>query len=171
LPTPYLLTDNDPDPIAMFDSPNPGVRDPNGLKALVAPIERLVGKGLFPRPINKLLIVPFEPLVEIDPVTPNEPVIWADPVKGNEATLGAQEADVAKEALVANEALVTVPDPLKDPVMPSVTISEPVIFEFPCEKNPFFIKNSFAMPFPCPRYVYYKYDGLYQINHCFKCPS
>ena len=41
----------------------------------------------FPLPLlkNKPLMVPFEPLVEIEPVTPREPVISADPVKGNAA--------------------------------------------------------------------------------------
>jgi hypothetical protein len=33
--------------------------------------------------INKLLIVPFKPDVEIEPVTPKDPVISAGPVNGN----------------------------------------------------------------------------------------
>jgi hypothetical protein len=55
------------------------------LKFVVAPIEIFV--ETFPPPLltNKPLIVPFEPLVEIEPVTPNDPVISADPVKGNAA--------------------------------------------------------------------------------------
>ena len=42
----------------------------------------------FPPPLltNKPLIVPFEPDVEIEPVTPKDPVISADPVKGNVAS-------------------------------------------------------------------------------------
>jgi hypothetical protein len=31
------------------------------------------------------------------------------------------------------------------------TESDPVISEFPCERKPFFIMNSFAMSFPYPR--------------------
>ena len=56
------------------------------LKFVVAPIEIFV--ETFPPPLltNKPLIVPFEPDVEIEPVTPNDPVISADPVKGNDAT-------------------------------------------------------------------------------------
>ena len=55
------------------------------LKFVVAPIEMFV--ETFPLPLlkNKPLMVPFEPLVEIEPVTPNDPVIKADPVKGNAA--------------------------------------------------------------------------------------
>ena len=55
------------------------------LKFVVAPIEMFV--GTFPPPVlkNKPLIVPFEPDVEIEPVTPKDPVISADPVKGNAA--------------------------------------------------------------------------------------
>jgi len=53
------------------------------LKFVVAPIEMFV--ETFPPPLlkNKPLMVPFEPLVEIEPVTPREPVIIAFPVKGN----------------------------------------------------------------------------------------
>jgi hypothetical protein len=53
------------------------------LKFVVEPIEMF--EGTFPLPVlkNKPLIVPFEPDVEIEPVTPNDPVISADPVKGN----------------------------------------------------------------------------------------
>jgi len=45
------------------------------LKFVVAPIEMF--EGTFPLPLltNKPLIVPFEPLVEIEPVTPNDPVL------------------------------------------------------------------------------------------------
>ena len=55
------------------------------LKFVVEPIEIFV--ETFPPPvlINKPLIVPFEPDVEIEPVTPKDPVISADPVKGNAA--------------------------------------------------------------------------------------
>ena len=45
------------------------------LKFVVTPIEIFV--ETFPPPLlkNKPLIVPFEPDVEIEPVTPNDPVI------------------------------------------------------------------------------------------------
>jgi len=50
------------------------------LKFVVAPIEMF--EEMFPPPLlkNKPLIVPFEPDVEIEPVTPKEPVIRVDPV-------------------------------------------------------------------------------------------
>ena len=45
------------------------------LKFVVEPIEMFV--EIFPSPLlkNKPLIVPFEPDIEIEPVTPNDPVI------------------------------------------------------------------------------------------------
>jgi len=72
------------------------------LKFVVAPIEIFV--ETFPLPLlkNKPLMVPFEPDVEIEPVTPNDPVIKALPVKGNVVS-GAYEA---LTAFVANEAVV-----------------------------------------------------------------
>ena len=39
------------------------------------------------------------------------------------------------------------PDAVTDPV----TFTDPVISEFPCERKPFFIMNSFAISFPYPR--------------------
>jgi hypothetical protein len=74
------------------------------LKFVVRPIEMF--EETFPPPvlISKLLIVPFEPDVEIEPVTPNDPVISAEPVKGKgDTTLRACEA---LTAFVANEAVV-----------------------------------------------------------------
>ena len=73
------------------------------LKFVVEPIE--IFEGMFPLPvlISKLLMVPFEPDVEIEPVTPREPVIKAEPVYGNVVS-GAYEAltaFVAKDAVVA----------------------------------------------------------------------
>jgi hypothetical protein len=59
-------------------------------------------------------------------------------------TLGAQEA---LNAWVANEAV-----PNNDPVIPAVTVSDPVTSLLPCERNPFFIMNSFATSFPYPRF-------------------
>jgi hypothetical protein len=72
------------------------------LKFVVAPIEIFV--ETFPPPLlkNTPLIVPFEPLVEIEPVTPKDPVIKALPVYGNVVS-GAYEA---LTAFVANEAVV-----------------------------------------------------------------
>ena len=74
------------------------------LKFVVAPIEMFV--ETFPPPLlkNKPLMVPFEPDVEIEPVTPNDPVIKAEPVYGNAGVEGAYEAltaFVAKDAVVA----------------------------------------------------------------------
>jgi hypothetical protein len=43
--------------------------------------------------------------------------------------------------------------PCKDAVTPAVTVNDPVTFELPCEKYPFFIMNSFAIPFPYPSMV------------------
>ena len=76
------------------------------LKFVVAPIEMFV--ETFPPPvlINKLLIVPFEPDVEIEPVTPNDPVIKAEPVYGNAGVEGAYEALTANEAVVAKLELI-----------------------------------------------------------------
>ena len=72
------------------------------LKFVVAPIEMF--EETFPLPLltNKPLIVPFEPLVEIEPVTPKDPVIKALPVNGNVVS-GAYEA---LTAFVANDAVV-----------------------------------------------------------------
>jgi len=52
------------------------------LKFVVAPIEMFEGTFPPPKLTNKPLIVPFDPLVEIEPVTPKDPVICAFPVKG-----------------------------------------------------------------------------------------
>jgi hypothetical protein len=78
LPAPVVFIDKDPLPAAKF--PIPVAEE---LKFVVEPIEMF--EGTFPPPkfTNKPLIVPFEPDVEIEPVTPREPVIIAFPVKGN----------------------------------------------------------------------------------------
>ena len=55
------------------------------LKFVDAPIEMFVETFPLPKLTNKPLMVPFEPLVEIEPVTPKDPVIKADPVKGKAA--------------------------------------------------------------------------------------
>ena len=67
---PDVLVHKDPLPIAILCPP---VLEE--LKFVVAPIE--IFEETFPLPLlkNKPLIVPFEPDVEIDPVTPNDPVI------------------------------------------------------------------------------------------------
>jgi hypothetical protein len=61
------------------------------LKFVVAPIEIFVETFPPPKLTNKPLMVPFEPLVEIEPVTPKDPVIKALPVYGNVVS-GAYEA-------------------------------------------------------------------------------
>ena len=102
--------------------------------------------------MNIPFIVPFEPDVEILPVTPNDPVIKAEPVKGKAGEEGAYDALKAVnayEAVKADVAYEAVPN--KDPVIPADTLSDPVMFESPSEKNPFFILNSFAISFPYPR--------------------
>ena len=78
------------------------------LKFVVEPIEMF--EETFPLPMlkNKPLIVPFEPDVEIDPVTPNDSVICADPVNGNglpPPPFNAKEAVNAYEELTTNEAV------------------------------------------------------------------
>ena len=75
-----MLIDKALPPAAKF--PTPVAEE---LKFVVEPIE--IFEATFPPPklTNKPLMVPFEPDVEIEPVTPNDPVISADPVKGNAA--------------------------------------------------------------------------------------
>ena len=84
---------------------------------------------MFPLPVlkNKPLIVPFEPDVEIEPVTPNDPVIKALPVYGNvdPPALGAHEADTANEAVPKSE-------PVRD-----VAVKEPEMFTVFKAKSPF----------------------------------
>jgi hypothetical protein len=100
--------------------------------AVVNPIEILdIPFVPFPFPISKPLI---------DPVTPKLPVIWADPVNGNAAPPPPPATAKANEAV-----------PKSEPVIPADTLSDPVIFEDPSEKNPFFILNSFGISFPYPR--------------------
>ena len=97
------------------------------LKFVVAPIEMF--EEMFPLPVlkNKPLIVPFEPDVEIEPVTPNDPVIKALPVYGNvdPPALGAHEADTANEAVPKSE-------PVRD-----VAVKEPEMFTVFKAKSPF----------------------------------
>ena len=98
------------------------------LKFVVAPIDMFV--EMFPLPLlkNKPLMVPFEPLVEIEPVTPREPVIKADPVNGKDdppPALGAHEADTANEAVPKSE-------PVND-----VAVKEPEMFTVFKAKSPF----------------------------------
>jgi len=64
-------------------------------------------------------------------------------------------AVVIKDAVMAFCAQDAVPN--NDPVIPAVTLSEPVMLELPCEKYPFFIMNSFAIPFPYPSYGFIIY--------------
>jgi hypothetical protein len=69
-PVPDVRFNKDPLPAEKLCSPVA-----EELKFVVAPIEIFV--ETFPPPLlkNTPLIVPFEPDVEIDPVTPNDPVI------------------------------------------------------------------------------------------------
>ena len=101
-------------------------------------------------------MVPFEPDVEIEPVTPNDPVICADPVKGNAATplpvltvignvvplslvnvIVFEDTDAVtiafgvKDDVEANEAV-----PSKDPVK-DVAVKEPEMFTVFKAKSPF----------------------------------
>ncbi len=84
---PVVLPSKAEDPIAVLDAPvvlvdkalPPAAKFPppvaEELKFVVEPIEMF--EKTFPPPvlINKLLMVPFEPDVEIEPVTPKDPVI------------------------------------------------------------------------------------------------
>jgi hypothetical protein len=94
---PYVLFFKAVSPAAKLFSPTL-----EELKFVVLPIEMFV--STFPPPLlkNTPLIVPFEPDVEIEPVTPKDPVIKALPVYGNVVS-GAYEA---LTAFVANEAVV-----------------------------------------------------------------
>ena len=85
-------------PIAVF--PPPVAEE---LKFVVPPIDMFEGTLLPPVLKNKPLIVPFEPDVEIEPVTPREPVIIAFPVKGNPFV--AKLELKAYEELATNEAV------------------------------------------------------------------
>jgi len=112
------------------------------LKFVVEPIE--IFEEMFPPPLlkNIPLIVPFEPDVEIEPVTVNpdpditsEPVITADPENGNAGPppppFNAKEAVVANDEVVANEAV-----PKSEPVR-DVAVKAPVIFTVFAAKSPF----------------------------------
>ena len=69
---PLVMFCIEPDPIATLLVADEVILEEN---AIVGPIDMFVATLPFPRPINKLLIVPFDPVVKIDPVTPNDPVI------------------------------------------------------------------------------------------------
>ena len=128
------------------------------LKFVVAPIEMF--EETFPPPLlkNTPLMVPFEPDVEIEPVTPNDPVIKADPVNGNAApppplpvltvignvvplplvnvivfedTDAVTKAFGVNEAVEANEAV-----PKSEPVN-AVAVKAPVMFTVFKAKSPF----------------------------------
>ena len=128
------------------------------LKFVVAPIEMFVETFPPPKLTNKPLMVPFEPDVEIEPVTPNDPVISADPVKGNAApppplpvltvmgnvvplslvnVIVFEDTDAVtiafgvKDAVEANEAV-----PKSEPVN-DVAVKEPEMFTVFKAKSPF----------------------------------
>ena len=96
-------------------------------------------EGTFPPPVlkNKPLIVPFEPDVEIEPVTPNDPVIKALPVYGN-----VEIAFNAKEAVNAYEEV-----PNSEPVR-EVAVKEPEI------STVFAVKSPFISGVPEPEAIY-----------------
>ena len=101
------------------------IHDVEELKFVVAPIE--IFEGTFPLPVlkNKPLIVPFEPDVEIEPVTPKDPVISADPVYGNAGPPPPPPPFNANEAVPKSE-------PVND-----VAVKEPEIFTVFKAKSPF----------------------------------
>ena len=80
LDAPVVLVDK-----AVFPAAKLSVPVAEELKFVVEPIEMFEGTFPPPKLTNKPLMVPFEPDVEIEPVTPKDPVISADPVKGNAA--------------------------------------------------------------------------------------
>jgi len=104
LPVPVVLIDKAELPIAVFVPPVA-----EELKFVVEPIEMFEGTLFLPVLKNKPLIVPFEPDVEIEPVTPKEPVIRVDPVIWTVCWSGfTNEAVEAKLELIAfctNEAV------------------------------------------------------------------
>jgi hypothetical protein len=93
------------------------------------------------------LIIPLISCTNKLPVTVNEPEMIALPVYGNVGVPAPPGAYEALNAFVANEAV-----PCNEPVIPAVTFNDPVICELPSERYPFFILNSFAMSFHCPRF-------------------
>jgi hypothetical protein len=122
----------------------------------------------------KILVTPplaaYEALVAYDELVAYEALVAYDELVAYEALVAydelvAYEALVAYDELVAYEALATVVEtyealnawiandavPKSDPVIPAVTFSDPVMFDGPSEKKPFFILNSFAISFPYPR--------------------
>ena len=137
----------DPLPIAILFAPVA-----EELKFVDAPIEMF--EETFPPPLlkNKPLMVPFEPDVEIEPVTPNDPVIKADPVKGNAAppppltvignvvplplvnVIVFEDTDAVTKAFGVKDAVVAVPksEPVND-----VAVKDPEIFTVFKAKSPF----------------------------------
>ena len=103
------------------------------LKFVDAPIEMFEETFPPPKLINKPLMVPFEPLVEIEPVTPNDPVISADPVKG-------KGEPPVPEVVVPSANRYWEPAPgLKNPevaVTDPVTVKEPEMFTVFKAKSP-----------------------------------
>jgi hypothetical protein len=79
-------------------------------------------------------------------------------------TYDAVCAVVINEAVMAFCAHDAVPN--NDPVIPAVTLSEPVMLELPCEKYPFFIMNSFAIYFSLSKlWVYYLYINMIRFRN------
>jgi hypothetical protein len=144
LPAPSMVTPNEPD-----NAPPETVPPP-------LPVGTTIGK-VEPSPFVNVIVLPaIEAVVKSEPVS----VVPLPPFKANEAVNAyEEEIDVlANDAVVTKDAVATLDAdmaklavPSNEPVIPAVTESEPVTSEFPVERNPFFILNSFAISFHYPR--------------------
>lgn len=160
-PAPSIVIPNDPD------------NAPPETVPLPEPVGTTIGK-VDPSPFVNVMVLPA-----IDAVTSRDPVLVVPPppplrandaVKAYEAEVDvvAKEAEVdvvANEADTVNDEVAALEDdianedvPCRLPVIPAVTIKDPVTSEFPVERNPFLILNSFAISVHYPRLViFYKY--------------
>jgi hypothetical protein len=119
--------------------------------------------------VNVIVLPAIEAVVRSEPVSvdpPPPPFKAKEAVKAYEAEIDvvAKDDDMVNDAVLAldadtaNEAVATLDAdmaklavPSSEPVIPAVTESDPVTSEFPVERKPFFILNSFAISFHCPR--------------------
>ena len=128
LPAPSIVIPNEPD------------NAPPETVPLPLPAGTTIGK-VEPSPFVNVIVLPaIEAVTSKDPVSvePPPPFNAYEAVKAYE-----EEIDVLEKDAVPNN----------EPVIPAVTESEPVTSEFPVERKPFFILNSFAISFHCPRLV------------------
>ena len=127
---------------------------------LPLPAGTTIGK-VEPSPFVNVIVLPaIEAVVRSEPVSvvPPPPFKAKDAVKAYEAEIDvvakdddmvnddvlALEADTANEAVATLEAdMAKLAVPSSEPVIPAVTESDPVTSEFPVERKPFFILNSF----------------------------